>query len=374
MKILQVNKFFYPWIGGVEDHVKTLTEQLADKNQITVLTINNSIKKLKRKTNYKVIESFNLCHLLKRESIFSMPLSLDFIFKFKKLYLKNDVVHLHLPNPWAVMTVLFFTRADNLIVTYHSDIKKQRLFLLFYKPFLKYFLKKRVARIITTSENLKKNSAVLRKFKSKTVVVPLGIDFADLQENKAFYNKLKSKYKNTSIILFVGRLVYYKGCSYLLKAFKPLADKAQLLIIGDGKQKEDLIRLAQRLEISDSVRFISPLPRDYLNAYYKLADIFVLPSVAETEAYGLVQIEAMYHKTAVISTNLPTGVPFVNKNNFSGYLVPPKNSKRLKQKIERLLTNKAILNKFKSNGRKRALKYFDAKIMAAEIYKIYQKI
>lgn len=372
MKILQVNKFYYPWIGGVEDHVRTLTEQLALKNKLTVLTIKNSLKKPKKKFNYKLIESRNICHLLQKDSILSMPISIDFILKFRKLYLKQDIIHIHLPNPWAVITVMFFTKADNLIVTYHSDIKKQKFFLFFYRPLLKKFLRERVSKIITTSDNLKKNSAILKKFKSKTVVVPLGIDLNSLQENKVFYKKLKAKYQNTPVVLFVGRLVYYKGCEYLIKAFKQLTAKAQLLIIGEGKLKNDLVKLVNKLGINDRVRFISPLPRDYLNAYYKLADIFVLPSIAETEAYGLVQLEAMYHKTAVISTNLPTGVPFVNKNNQTGYVVPPKNSKRLKQKIDRLLTEKARLTRFKNAGHQRVLKYFNSSKMADEIIKIYQ--
>jgi len=375
MKILQVNKFYYPWIGGVEDHVKTLTEQLAKQHEVTVLTIKTSLKKPRdNPKGYKLVEARNLCHLFNRDKIFSMPLSFDFIRKFRKLHHRHDIIHIHLPNPWAVITVLLFSKAHNIIVTYHSDIKKQRFFLFFYKPLLKKFLTTRVSRIITTSDRLKIHSSILKKFKKKTTVIPLGIDFSTLTENKMFYQKLTAKYKDETVILFVGRLVYYKGCSYLINAFKPLSDKAILIIVGEGNMKKKMVSLTNKLGISNRVQFISSLPKDWLNAYYKLADIFVLPSIAETEAYGLVQIEAMYHKTAIISTNLPTGVPFVNKNNESGYIVPPRNSKRLKQKIDRLLLNKIIMNKFKKNSHQRALKLFDSKKMTIETTALYKKI
>lgn len=374
MNILLLNKFFYPWIGGVEDHVKTLAEQLAKTNNITILTTRSSLSKTQKGLPYKLIEARNFCRFFGKDRFFSMPLSFDFIGKFRKLAYHNDIVHVHLPNPWAVITILLFSSYKDVVVTYHSDIKKQKLFFFFYKPLLYYFLRKRVKIIITTSDNLRKNSPVLRHFQRKVEVIPLGIDFSTLEYDPVFYKKLAEKYKKSPLILFVGRLVSYKGVSYLIKAFSRLKNDAQLIIIGSGVLENELRKLTAKLNLNNKINFIRPQAKKYLHAYYKAADILVLPSISETEAFGLVQIEAMYHKTAIINTSLPTGVPFVSKHNESGYTVPPKNSKKMAQKIDKLLSSKSALNKLQENAHKRAKKLFDSKKMADNTLRLYQQI
>ncbi len=374
MNILQVNKFFHPWIGGVEDHVKTLVEQLSKKHNVTVLTTKSSLSKKQKKLPYKLIEARNFCRFFGKDHFFSMPISFDFIGKFRKLAYHHDIIHVHLPNPWAVIVILLFSTYRDIVVTYHSDIKKQKFLFIFYKPFLYHFLKTRVKAIITTSDNLQKNSPVLRKFKRKVQVIPLGIDFDTLKYDKVFYKKLADKYKKTHLVLFVGRLVPYKGVAYLLKAFSRLRNSAQLIIIGEGILEKDLRKLTTKLHLNRKVKFIKPQTKPYLNAYYKLADILVLPSVYETEAFGLVQVEAMYHQTAIINTSLATGVPFVSKHNESGYTVPPKNVKKMAQKIDKLLVGKSALNKLQTNAEKRAKKLFDAKKMTEATFKIYQQL
>ena len=368
IKILQINKLYYPWIGGIETVVKNIAEGLQGKEYIEVIACES-----KGMGNINTINNIKVTKASSLGIFFSTPISISFPFLLRKKIQKFDILHFHLPFPLGVMSYLFFClkiKNQKIIVTWHSDIVKQKFLLFFYNPFSILFLK-RADKILVTSHNFLKNSPFLKKFQNKCSVISLGIDikkFQKIQERKIKINNPE----NRKIILFVGRLSYYKGLEYLINAMKNI--NAILLIIGNGKLEQKLKKQTKKLKLNEKIIFLSHLQNQELKYCYKISNIFVLPSIEKTEAFGLVQLEAMLSELPVINTYLPTGAQFVSIHNKTGLTVQPKNSQAIANAINYLLQNPSLAKKMGQNGKKRVEKYFSLNKMLRETEKVYKKV
>ena len=149
---------------------------------------------------------------------------------------------------------------------------------------------------------------------------------------------------------------------------------AKLLIIGEGYLKENLQKLVGKLKIENKVFFLGRVGNSGIIAYYYACDIFVLPSIEKTEAFGLVQLEAMACGKSVVNTDLPTGVPYVSQDRITGLTVPPKDSEALAKAINILLNDESLRKKYGENGRKRVEKEFNLNIMTKKILNLYQDL
>ncbi|BCX15616.1 MAG: mannosyltransferase [Candidatus Parcubacteria bacterium] len=347
MKILQVNKLYYPWIGGVETIVKQIAEGLNKKNslEIDVLVCNDK--------NETVIEEINGVKIMRVQSFgifWSMPVSFYFLNFYRKIAKNYDLIFLHYPFPLGFVAYTLFSRNKNLVVWYHSDIVRQKLLEIFFRPFHLYALKKS-KKIFVSNPNLIKSSDYLKKFKEKCIVIPFGIDlnyFRENEEIKKEAEEIRKKF-GTPLILSIGRLSYYKGFTYLIRASKEIEGK--ILIIGEGKLKNKLLRLINDLNLENKVFIIPPV--NDLRPYYLACDIFVLPSIHKSEAFGIVILESMAFGRPVISTELGTGTSWLNINNETGFVVQPKNEKELVEKINLLLHNKELCQRFNQNVKER---------------------
>ncbi len=184
---------------------------------------------------------------------------------------------------------------------------------LLYRPFLRAVLR-RAARIIVSSPELVRHAVELQDFRDKCVVVPFGVDTQRLvatDEVRARADVLRARHQ-TPILLFVGRLVPYKGVDVRLRALHGI--EATTLLVGAGPLRAMLETQARELGLS-GVRFLGAVSDAELTALYHAADLFVLPSVTRAEAFGVVQLEAMACGVPVVSTNLPSGVPWVNQHD-----------------------------------------------------------
>ncbi len=355
-RILQINKLYHPWLGGVESHVKQLAENLSEQNQkVKVLCCNTRFKTQS--------ETINKIPVLKISSLgiyFSMPVSFSFFYYLKKE--KADILHFHLPNPLAVFSYLIMKPKGKLFVTWHSDIIKQKLILFFIKPFIYKFLSK-AKKIIVASPNMFENSLSLKKYKNKIEVIPYSINPQKYQLSQ------KIKQKTSRFILFIGRLIYYKGLNILLEALRDT--NIQLIIIGEGPLKEDLQKYIKNNFPNNQVTIRAPLPFQDLLTYLHTCEFLVLPSIQNSEAFGIVQLEAMACKKPVISTNLPTGVPYVNKNNTTGLIVEPGNVNALKKAIIRLYSDQKLCDKLGKQAYERVLAEFKEEDMIKKILNLY---
>ena len=366
MKVLQVSKLYSPVIGGVENHLYLLANGLKNRVETKVLVANTKLKtEIEREKNLEIIRVASLGRL------FSLPLAFSLPLWFKRM--NCDIIHFHLPFPLAVISYLLMRPKGKVVVTYHSDIIRQRLAKILYRPFLMKFLK-RADCIIAASPNLRDNSPVLKRFKDKCKVIPYGIDpeeFRLAPEIAKRAQEIKKKHKGP-LLLFVGRLVSYKGLRYLIEAMKEI--EAQLLIIGEGPLENRLKRLAKRLGIGNKIIWIEEVNREDLVAHYHACHLLVLPSISNNEAFGIVQLEAFACGKPAVSTNLPTGVPFVNLHQKTGLIVPSRDSRALARAINRLLKSPDLREKYGQYTKERVEKEFTQELMAQRVLKLYQNL
>lgn len=353
MKILQVNKLYYPVIGGVEKVAQDIAEGLNGKDNLKITTL---VCQKKGKRQKDIVNGAEIYRAASFGSLFRMPISIDFFRLYKKLANDCDLILLHHPFPLSFLAYIIFSPKKKLIIWYHSDIVKQKFLGFLLKPFLRRVLRS-AKLILVSNNNLIKFSPELKLYRDKCRVIPFGINieqFRMTEELRAESEKIIDQYQKP-IILSVGRLVYYKGFEYLIRACKGL-DDIMLLIIGDGPLKEHLQGLINEYNLGDRVKIIGHVPD--LKPYYYASKIFVLPSVANSEAFGLVQIEALACGKPVINTNLPTGVPEVSLDKQTGITVEPKNSGQLAVAINEILQNNDIYDNFSANAISRARENF----------------
>lgn len=366
MKVLQVSKLYPPVIGGVENHLYLLANELKGRIETKVLVANTRLK-----TEIKKEKSLEIIRVASLGRLFSLPLAFSFPLWFKRM--NCNILHFHLPFPLAVISYLLMRPRGKVVVTYHSDIIRQRLSRILYRPFLIRFLK-RADSIIVASPNLRDNSPILKRFKDRCKVIPFGIDLEEFRltpEIAKRAQEIKKKYKGP-LLLFVGRLVSYKGLRYLFEAMRDV--EAKLLIIGRGPLEARLQRLAKRLGIENQIIWMGEVDREDLIAYYHACDLLVLPSISNNEAFGIVQLEAFACGKPVISTDLPTGVSFANLHQKTGLIVPLKDSEALSQAINRLLRSPDLRKRYGQYARERVEKEFTQELMAQRVLKLYQNL
>jgi glycosyltransferase involved in cell wall biosynthesis len=282
-----------------------------------------------------------------------------------------DLVHIHLPNPTAVLAYLNSGHRGRLVITYHSDTVRQKILGSLFEPFLQAALR-RSSAIIATSPNYLETSPALQAHRDRCHVIPYGIDIAQFQQcHPAAIEAVRRQY-GERLIIGVGRLVYYKGFEQLIRAMASVRGK--LLLIGDGPLRVELQQLTNELGISDKVVFAGEIQNAQVVPYYHAADVFALPSVARSEAFGIVQIEAMAAGLPVVNTALDSGVPFVSLHNQTGLTVPPHDPKALAVALNRLLDDPALRQSLGGSARLRASKEFSATLMTSRTMNLYRRL
>jgi len=348
MKILQINKFYYPKIGGIETVVKNIYDWVNnDFINIDILACNDTYKReiIKDKNNY-IYKSKTI------NILFGMPISIDLFKIFFKIKNNYDLFLIHYPFPLSAI-LSFFIPKNKLIIYYHCDIVRQKFLNFILSPLINRSLKKS-KNIIVSSKNILENSSVIKKYKEKCIVIPFVIDYKSNGEDEENASKIKEKYKDNKLLLSVGRLVYYKGFDYLIKAI-PLIE-ANLLIIGAGPKEKELGELIVKLKLENKVSIIPP--KKNLKPYFMAADLFVFPSIEKSEAFGIVQLESMASGTPIVNTYLETGVEEVSINEKTGLTVNPKNSEELANAINKIISNEDLIYKYGKNAKKRYSEFF----------------
>ena len=368
MKVLQVNKLYPPDIGGVENIVKDIATHLAGRTCMRVLCA--------RKSGPAVTERHGQVEIIRAASAgmgFSMPIAPFFPLWFSRYARGCDIVHMHLPFPLGVFALLPDRGSSyKLVVSWHSDIIRQRWFLPVFDPFLLKFLR-RTDTIIVSSPQLMQSSPYLRRYAHKCRVIPFGIDAGYYTDDPRKEDRLNlSALYPDGYVLFVGRFVYYKGLEYLLEALRSF--RGHLVLIGAGPLKSRLKTFVKAHGLAGRVRFLTPQRRDELREYYRHCRFLVLPSVELSEAFGIVQLEAMACGKPVISTKLPTGVSYVNRHNETGLIVPPRNAGALSDAMTFLWQRRDVCESLGRFARKRVEKEFTVERMTESIYSLYEEL
>lgn len=385
MKVLHIIKLYYPWIGGVEKVAQEMVEGIKREIDVRVLCCQQ-----RGRGSREYIGGVMVAKAGSLGTFLSMPLSFVFPFLFRAEVRRADILHFHFPFPLADVVYLLFAKRKNkkIVVTWHSDIWRQKRILFFYKPLLRKFLQ--IADVILpTSQNVLDNSPFLKEFARKCRVMPLFIDteyWKSLPAREVIFSKLDLRIESENdrvefsdgllndkkVVLFVGRLVYYKGVEYLIEAMRGI--DAVLLIVGNGVLEKELKEKVRVAGLEKNILFIQNLSDQELKWCYQHANIFVFPSVEKTEAFGLVQLEAMFFGIPVINTSLPTGVPSVSLHNETGLTVPPRDSNALHNAIQKLLSDESLARVMGESGKRRAEEVFGKKKAIADLLRLYREL
>lgn len=366
IQVLQVNKLYSPYTGGIEHIVQQIAEGLKERINIKVLVCNE-----KGKAKKEIINGVPVYRSASFGRWGNLPIPKHFVRDFKKLAKRADIVHVHMPFPFADLACLLSHYKGNLVISYHSDIVRQKKMMFFYRPIMKQFLKRADIILVATKGHIE-NSSYLKQFQDKCAVIPFGLE-KNLENyaEKAIQNKKRTEEKKIQF-LFVGRLVYYKGCDILLKAFAKLPETANLTIVGEGVLKKELIALSEQFKIEKRVEFLGELPEQKLWKLFEQCDVFVLPSVAKTEAFGIVQIEAMAFGKPVINTRLNSGVPYVSIDKVTGLTVEPNHIEELAKAMNWMIEHKKERLQMGENARRRVEEEYTSKKMLDRIMRVYE--
>ncbi|MGC8827809.1 MAG: glycosyltransferase [Anaerolineae bacterium] len=366
MHILHLYKDYFPVLGGIENHIRALAQaQTAHGHRVTVLVTSPD-----RRTHEEDDHGVRVIKAARLAAPASTPISLAMPLLLHRQ--RPDIIHLHFPYPWGELSAFLCGPAVPWVMTYHSDIVRQRVLGAIYVPLLKHVLG-RTARIIATSPRYIETSPWLRAFAGKCTVVPLGVDAARLQDVRAEQVAAVRRRFPGPLLLFVGRLRYYKGVEHLIQAAAGIPE-ARLLIVGDGPMRRPWEELATALGVADRVHFLGEVPDADLPALYHACDVFVLPASQRSEAFGTVLLEAMACGKPVITTELGTGTSWVNRHGETGLVVPPADPDALAEAVRALLANADLRRRMGEAARRRVEEEFALERMAAGVERIYAEV
>lgn len=367
-RVLQLGKF-HPIKGGVEKVMYTFMVGLSRNG----LACDMLCASADGEVGTTEIDASS--NLLKTPTIIKLAatmISPQMIVKLRSICNSYDIIHVHHPDPMATLALRLSGYKGKVIVHWHSDIVKQRILLQAYKP-LQNWLIKRADNILGTSPVYVQESLALKAYQHKIDYLPIGVRKRDADEN--LVAMIRNKYPGKKIIFTMGRLVEYKGYDYLIEAASLLPNNYIILIGGSGPLKEDLRDTVKGFLLNRKVRIIGFVPRELESAYYAACDIFCLSSTIKTEAYAIVQAEAMSAGKPVIATNIPgSGVSWVNQHGVSGLNVEPGNSRELAQAIRTICEDDELYRKLSLGALRRFEENFTLEAMTKGLIDIYKKV
>lgn len=364
LDVLHIGKFYPPHMGGIETHLQALCGELRKSVNLHVIVASDDHNGAE-----ETLDGVRLSRVPTRLTLASTPFCPGMVSMIRKS--SADIIHIHMPNPAGVLAYLASGHSGRLVVTYHSDTIRQKFLGAVFEPFLHRALR-RSSAIIATSPDYLKTSPVLARYPERSHVIPYGIALDQFERaDPAAVRQIRERYGDR-LVLSVGRLVYYKGFEYLIRAMSHVDGK--LLIIGDGPLREPLKELAAGLRLAEKIVFAGEVQNDDVVAFYHAADVFALASIARSEAFGIVQIEAMAAGIPVINTGLDSGVPFVSLDGETGLTVPPADPLALAAAINRLLNDQDLRRSLGRAGILRAREEFSLEKMTSRTLALYDEI
>jgi glycosyltransferase involved in cell wall biosynthesis len=366
--VLHVYKDYYPPVrGGIEQSIQRLCEGLSDRYDMRVLVAAG-----KSGPGEETINGVRVIRVPELGRFASTPVAYGFISRLKEV--KADIIHFHQPHPTGEIAALVAKPKGKWVSTYHSDIVRQARALKLYSPFLRRFMD-RLDRIAPTSPRYMETSDWLKPHLHKCTPVPFGIDHQKFAKTPALEIKaaeLRKKY-GRNMALFAGRLRYYKGVNVLILAAARIPDM-QAVIIGDGPLDSELRTLARELGAAERIHFVGEVDDESLLAHYHACDVFCLPAVARSEAFGIVQLEAMACGKPVISTELGTGVSYVNKDGVSGLIVEPNNVESMTAALEKIFNDGNLREQLGCGARDRIMNEFTFELWLKRMDDFYRSV
>lgn len=367
MKILHVYKtFLNDSFGGVEQvitQIATGPDQQAFQHAVVSLTKHpeSIVGRVHGVENFRFKETFNLA---------SNAVSLGLLTSFGRLAEAYDLIHYHFPWPFADVLHMLWRIRKPTVLTYHSDIVRQKNMLLFYKPLMYKFLNQ-MTHIVATSPHYVATSDVLRRYPDKVSVIPIGLNkdqyhLKDETRVTHWRNQLGSRF-----FLFMGVMRYYKGLHILLEALK--GTTYPVALVGDGPMFSELKAQAARLQLNN-VHFLGQVCEEDKMALLQSASAIVFPSHLRSEAFGVSLLEGAMFGKPLISAEIGTGTSYINQDGKTGIVVPPHDPKALHSAMTWMWENPDAAAQMGAAAEKRYWELFTGLQMVSRYQALYQRL
>ena len=353
-KVLHVFKTASPIsFGGVEDVINNIASTTSDRFEHTVLCTNKDRDLVCTEKSYELISfKYNF-------SFSNNPVSLAFhsyLFKHSKDY---DVVHFHFPYP--MMDFHYFMKTP-YIITYHSDLLRSKLVTLPYRVLAKRFLKN--AGTVVYTSNKYASFSNFKKYVNNTCVIPLTASaLAETFLDKSF--------NENDYFLYIGAFRKYKDLGTLVRA--AIQADVDLVLLGDGETKEDMQKLVRENNAS-RIHFIGDVSETKKYELLSKARALILPSNKESEAFGVVLLEAATMGKPIITANLKSGTTEVNTHNLNGMTFEKSNISELVQILKLFATNDDLCDRLGHENRKKYVENYSRRLFGESYKRVYDLI
>jgi len=369
LRVLLSGRFSDGDFGGLERHVRSLAHALsADCDFVNVVG---------SRTWAFVQDESTGCPTYKMPALFhltSMPVCPTMPWWMHSLHRQTpfDLIHLHLPDPMAHLSALALPRSIPIVVTWHSDIVRQARLMRLYRPLQDRLLLRAACIIAPTPAHFATSSELQRLGRvEKHRVVPFGIDTAQFGALHPDRDMIRGRF-SSPLVFALGRHVYYKGFEYLIEAMAQVPD-AELALGGTGPLTPALKQRALDRGLGSRVHFLGRIPDEQLPGWYQACDVFCMPSVERSEAFGIVQIEAMAAGKPVVCCDLGNGVTYVNSHEVTGIVVPPRDSAALAAALRRLLADPGLRDRLGTRGFQRVTEEFSMTALRKGTLNVYRE-
>ncbi|PDT90722.1 glycosyl transferase family 1 [Bradyrhizobium sp. Y36] len=366
MKVLHFYKTCLPdTVGGVQLCIDQLATGLArrgvDVDLLALSTKPGELAPLDRNGYriHRVRQSFEIA---------STDFSLAAPRRFLHLMQDADILHFHYPWPFMDVIHLLLSQGKPSVVTYHSDIIRQKYLLKIYRPLADRFLRQ-VDRIVATSPDYLQTSAVLKRHADKVRVIPIGIDRQSYPSPRPQVVQAWRERLGEGFFLFIGVLRYYKGLEFLIEAAKLTG--LPTVIVGSGPME---FRLRQQAQGGSPIVFLGSLSEEDKAAVLSLCGALVLPSHLRAEAFGVALLEGGLHAKPLVTTAIGTGTSYINLAEITGLVVPPADSQALAAAMRRLNDDPPLAAQMGQRAFERCRTLFGAEAMADAYIDLYRDV
>lgn len=367
---MQVLHFFKTYLpdsyGGVEQVINQIargSRQFGIESKVLTLS-NNPEPPTLDVDGHQVVRCKQDCNIA------STGFSTAVFSRFVQLANKADIIHYHYP--WPFMDLVHFASRVKkpTVVTYHSDIVKQKALLNLYRPLRNRFLSS-VDKIVATSPNYLASSEVLQKYQEKVEIIPIGLDqslYPSPAEDKV---EIWQQLVGDKFFLFIGVLRYYKGLHILIEAARTAP--YPIVIVGAGPVEMELKEQVQKLGLKN-IFFAGRVSDVDKVALLKLCYAVVFPSHLRSEAFGISLLEGAMYGKPMISSEIGTGTTFINIDGETGLVVPPSDSMSLSQAMTWLWEHPVESAEMGKNAEQRYWNLFTADEMVGKYARLYREL
>jgi len=373
MNILHISKYYYPFMGGVENICKYLVEQMPGHRTSVVCFNEEETDEVDEVGGHQVYRSGALVTVARQ----AVSTTYGKVLKEAIERERPDVIQVHWANPYPLLFLPWLLpKGVKVVVHWHMDIVRQWYLYWAVKPWEKWLVR-RADRIVVTSPQYREGSKPLQKVKDKVRVVPNCIEEQNMQlqeGDRERIEELRAMYGGRKIVFFMGRHSKYKGLPWLVEAEKWLKEDCAIVIAGKGELTDGLKKKVER-DGQKRIHFVGRLSDQDLRCYLHAASVFAFPSITKNEAFGVALAEAMYCGVPAVTFTIPgSGVNWVNLNGVTGIEVPNSDSKAYASALDKLLADDALREKYGKAARERVENNFLLHHMVEAMEEVYREL